>query len=60
MPALVTTNWFPENERAFATMAGTSANITGVLAGFAVPALFISDFKDGMIYNKEQLESFGV
>jgi hypothetical protein len=56
----VTTNWFPENERAFATMAGTSSNISGILIGFAVPALFIDDYKDGTKYTPEELHDYSV
>ena len=32
--AKVSSDWFPENERAFATMTGASANILGNLTGY--------------------------
>jgi sugar phosphate permease len=47
----VTTNWFPESERAFSTTVGTSANIFGVLFGFLFPALFVSEGTQDEIRN---------
>ena len=39
-------------------MAGTSSNISGVLIGFAVPALFITEYKDGTNYTPEELHAY--
>ena len=43
-PALVTTNWFPQNERSVATMVGTQMNVFGVLLGFLLPMIFIDNY----------------
>ena len=43
----MSTNWFPEEERAFATMIGCSSNILGVTIGFALPSLFVDKYTEG-------------
>ena len=43
-PALVTTNWFPKNERAIATMVGAQMNVAGVLLGFILPNVFVNGY----------------
>ena len=46
-PALVTTNWFPQNERPMATMVGTQMNIFGIFVGFLVPRIFLDSYEEG-------------
>ena len=46
-PALVTTNWFPDNERSIATMVGTQMNVFGVLVGFLLPGIFMDPYESG-------------
>jgi hypothetical protein len=48
-PAKVTGNWFPNDERSISTMIGTQANVLGVVLGFLLPGLFVSE------YNGEEL-----
>lgn len=48
-PALVTSNWFPQKERAMATSIGTTMNVFGVLLGFLLPSIFISNYTKGTI-----------
>ena len=43
-PTKVTSNWFAEDERAFATMIGANANLLGIMLGFLLPSLFVSPF----------------
>ena len=52
-PAKLSTNWFSYQERAIATMIGTSANILGVTLGFLLPSLFIDDYVAGGGYTLE-------
>jgi MFS family permease len=59
-PAKLTTNWFPENERSMATMVGTSSNIFGVLLGFALPAIFISNYNADKDYTEEETQAYQV
>ena len=40
--AKVSSNWFPEKERPFATMIGSCSNILGIMAGCLLP-IFIID-----------------
>jgi len=40
-PTKITSNWFAENERSFATMVGACANIFGICVGFFLPYLFV-------------------
>jgi hypothetical protein len=54
-PAKLTTNWFPEEERAFATMVGTNCIIGGIVVGFAFPAVFVDHFDDSVDYTPDQL-----
>jgi len=54
-PAKLTTNWFPESERAFATMVGTNCIISGIVIGFVFPAVFVSHFDDNKIYTAAEL-----
>ena len=46
-PTLVTTNWFKEKERPIATMIGTMTNVSGIVVGFLLPMLFITEY-DGI------------
>ena len=41
-------------ERAIATMLGTSANILGVTLGFLLPPMFIDEYVAESDYSKEQ------
>ena len=57
-PALVTTNWFPQNERAIATMVGTQTNVAGVIVGFLLPILFVDSYSDGDELTPEKKDSY--
>ena len=57
-PALVTSNWFPYQERSVATMVGTSANLFGVGLGFLVPKMFISVYDDSADYTQPEIDHF--
>ena len=54
-PAKLTTNWFPEEERAFATMVGTNCVISGIVVGFVFPAVFVPHFSDSTVYTPDEL-----
>ena len=53
-PAKLSTNWFSYQERAIATMVGTSANILGITLGFLLPSLFIDDYVADTEYTVEE------
>jgi len=40
-PCKLSSQWFPENERVFATAVGTNANIFGIALGYFFPSIFI-------------------
>jgi len=49
-PAKMTSNWFAESERAYTTMIGTAAVIFGIMLGFFMPAVFVSEYDDAQVY----------
>ena len=53
-PAHVTTNWFPQEERPIATMAGAQMNIFGIFAGFLLPMFFVDKYEADEILTDEK------
>ena len=56
--AKVSSNWFNENERPFATMIGSCASILGIMIGFLFPIFFIGEFDEFAAYTPEQISEY--
>jgi hypothetical protein len=57
-PPKVTSNWFPERERPYATMVGAGATFLGISIGFMVPTFFVSEFDVTANYTQTELDTF--
>jgi hypothetical protein len=51
-PAKLASNWFPENERVFATMAGTNTSILGNMLGFLFPRIYLVNYESSELYTE--------
>ena len=57
-PTKVTSSWFSDAERPYATMIGTSANVFGVSLGFLLPSLFIDKYEAELVYTESEIIGF--
>ena len=54
----MTSNWFPFEERTYATMVGTCANVFGMFLGFLFPAIQIKGYEPDKEYSHNQIDIF--
>lgn len=55
-PAKLSGNWFPHQQHTLSTMLAVNANILGVLMGFLVPKLVVSNYDPEITYTGAEID----